>query len=206
MDDVAAAVAMLRERVEIDPRRIVILGHSLGATLAPRIAETDSNIAAAIIMAGATRPLPTIMVEQIEYIAALDGPPDDARSKQIEALKAEAARALAAKPGDVGPPILGVPPSYWGDLNAYDPAATARKLSIPLLILQGDRDYQVTLQNLQRFKDALADRPNVTIREFADLNHMFMTGAGKSRPEEYDRPGHMDGSVVDTIATFVSGL
>jgi uncharacterized protein len=206
IDDVLAAIALLRQRPEIDPRRIIIAGHSLGGTLAPRIVQAEPAIAAAVILAGATRPLPTLMAEQVGYIASLHGPVDDAARQKIDELKHDAALALAAKPGDVGPPIIGVPPAYWGDLNAYDPAATAAKLAIPLLILHGGRDYQVTAADLARFKTALAGHPNATIRELPRLNHLFMAGDGPSRPEEYARPDHVDSEIIDAIATFVAGL
>ena len=206
MDDAIAAVALLAARPEIDPTRIVIVGHSLGGTLAPRIAAGRGDIAGVVIMAGATRPLPLITVEQVEYIASLNGPADEAAQRRIEAIKREAARAMAAKANDAGPKILGVPPAYWADLNAYDPAAAAAQLSLPLLILQGGRDYQVTAEDLQRFKTALAGRPNVTIREFPRLNHLFMSGDGKSRPEEYRKAGHVDAEVIEVLAGFVARL
>ena len=206
MDDVVAAVALLRTRPEIDPGSIVILGHSLGGMLAPRIAEGGHGIAAAILLAAAARPLPSITVEQVEYLASLNGPLDESAKQQIAQIKSDAARALAAKSGDAGPPIMGVPPAYWADLNAYDPAATAARLSIPLLILQGGRDYQVTAEDLQRFRVALAGHPNVAIRDFPRLNHLFIAGEGKGRPEEYSIPGHVDVSVIDAIATFVLGV
>jgi hypothetical protein len=146
------------------------------------------------------------MVEQVEYIASLNGPADEATQKRIEAIKREAARAMAAKTSDAGPKILGVPAAYWADLNAYDPAAAAAQLSLPLLILQGGRDYQVTADDLQRFKTALAGRPNVSIREFPRLNHLFMSGDGKSRPEEYRTAGHVDAEVIGVLTRFVAGL
>jgi dienelactone hydrolase len=206
MDDALAAVALLAQRSEIDAARIIVVGHSLGGMLAPRIAEGGKGIAGVVILAGATRSLALIMAEQIEYLATLDGPGDEAARKRIDAVKGEAARAMLVKPGDVGPDILGIPPSYWADLNAYDPAGVAAKLSLPLLILQGGRDYQVTAADLQGFKTALAGHPNVTIREFPRLNHLFMSGDGKGRPEEYQRPGHVDAPVIETLAGFVTSL
>jgi uncharacterized protein len=206
IDDAVAAVALLRARPEIDPASIVILGHSLGGMLAPRIAEGGHGIAAAVLLAAAARPLPIMMVEQIEYLASLGGPLDEAAKKQIEQIKSDAARALAARLGDAGPPILGVPPAYWADLNAYDPAATAAKLSLPLLILQGGRDYQVTAADLQRFRSALAGHPNVAIRDFPRLNHLFIAGEGKSKPDEYQIPGHVDAAVIEAVATFIDGV
>jgi hypothetical protein len=75
-----------------------------------------------------------------------------------------------------------------------------------MLILQAGRDYQVTADDLARFKSALAGRSNVTIREFPTLNHLFIAGEGKGRPEEYQRLGHVDPAVIEALAAFVSGL
>ena len=206
IDDALAPVALLAGRPEIDAGRIVVLGHSLGATLVPRIAEGSKDIAAAVIMAGATRPLPMVIVAQTEYLGTLEGSPDEAVRKSVAGIKAEAAAAMAAKSSDVGSSFFGAPASYWADLNAYDPAATAARLSLPMLILQGGRDYQVTEADLQGWKAALSEHPNVTIREFPSLNHLFMLGEGKSRPEEYDKPGHVDLAVIKALAGFVAGL
>ena len=206
MDDVVAAVALLAARKEIDADRIVIVGHSLGGTVAPRIAAGGHGIAGVVIMAGASRPLPVLLVEQVEYLATLNGPPDEAALRRIAEIKSDAARAMAAQPGDTGAKILGASPTYWADLNAYDPASAAAQLSVPLLILQGGRDYQVRTADLQRFKAALAEHPNATIREFPKLNHLFMAGEGKSRPEDYRIAGHVDGDVIETLAQFVAGV
>ena len=77
---------------------------------------------------------------------------------------------------------------------------------MPLLILQGGRDYQVTAEDLQRFRSALAGHTNVTIRDFPRLNHLFIEGEGKSRPDEYQISGHVDAAVIDAIATFIGGV
>jgi hypothetical protein len=60
--------------------------------------------------------------------------------------------------------------------------------------------------DLARFKTALAGHANVTIREFPTLNHFFLTGEGKPRPEEYQRAGHVDQPVIEAIAAFVAAL
>jgi dienelactone hydrolase len=206
-DDAEAAIALLRARAEIDPGRIVVLGHSLGGTLAPRIAKEDPAVAGIILLAAAARPIPELLVEQTEYLASLlDGPPDEALKARIAALKVEADRALAAKPGDTGAPIFNIPPAYWADLNAYDPAATAATLTLPMLILQGRRDYQVSSKDFERFRSALVGRANVKLKMLPRLNHIFIAGDGRSTPADYAEPGHVDAAVIDMIATFVSGL
>ncbi|HLH86872.1 MAG TPA: alpha/beta fold hydrolase [Xanthobacteraceae bacterium] len=206
IDDARAAVALLRARPEIDPRRIVVIGHSLGATLAPRVAKDDADVAGIVLLAAAARPLADIIVEQSEYLASLDGAPNAQTQAKIDALKATAARADAVKPGDNGAPIMNLPRSYWADLNAYDPAATAATLTIPMLVLQGGRDYQVTARDFDRFRAALAGHANATLILLPRLDHLLIAGDGKSTPAEYTRPGHVDRQVIDDIVAFIAHL
>ena len=53
---------------------------------------------------------------------------------------------------------------------------------MPMLILQGERDYQVTMADLHGWRDALSDRTDVTIKSYPALNHLFIAGEGKSTP------------------------
>jgi pimeloyl-ACP methyl ester carboxylesterase len=57
IDDAGAAVALLRNRTGIRANRIYVLGHSLGAMLAPRIAAADPAVAGLVLMAGPVRSL-----------------------------------------------------------------------------------------------------------------------------------------------------
>ena len=203
LDDVSSAIEFLKTRPEIDARRITVIGHSLGGMLAPRIAATNPFVSRIVILAGATRPLPDIAVAQVEYLAGLNGPIDDAAAERIRGLKAEAARVRAARPGDEGPPFFGAPLSYWADLNAYDPAQAAASLTIPMLILQGDRDYQVTTEDFDRFQSALQAHGNVACHLLPRLNHQFISGVGRSTPSEYEMAGHVDVEAIGLIAAFV---
>ena len=73
-------------------------------------------------------------------------------------------------------------------------------------ILQGERDYQVTMKDFENWKTALGDRPEVRLRSFPGLNHLFIAGEGKSLPAEYQKPGHAAVQVVDEIARWIISL
>jgi uncharacterized protein len=88
-------------------------------------------------------------------------------------------------------------------LSDYDQAATAARLKQPLLILQGERDYQVTLEDFAGWKKALAASKNTVFKSYPKLNHLFMQGEGKAKPEEYNMAGHVDREVVDDIARWI---
>ena len=98
---------------------------------------------------------------------------------------------------------LGVPASYWVWMREYDVAATAGKLSRPVLVLQGERDYQVTMADLAGWKKALAGHKDAKFVAYPRLNHLFADGKGKAKPEEYMKAGHVAREVVDEIGAWV---
>jgi hypothetical protein len=74
---------------------------------------------------------------------------------------------------------------------------------MPLLVLQGERDYQVTMADFDGWKKALGGRAQVRLKSYPKLNHLFMEGEGKAKPEDYTKAGHVAEEVVDDIAEWV---
>jgi uncharacterized protein len=74
-----------------------------------------------------------------------------------------------------------------------------------MLILQGARDYQVTVDDdLDMWRAGLQDRANVTIRVYEKDNHLFFVGSGPSTPAEYEPAQHVDPEVVGDIASWMT--
>ena len=205
VDDVLAAVELLRRTEGIDAKRVFVLGHSLGGMLIPRIGRLDPNIAGLISLAGATRPLEDVIPAQLAYIFAADGNISPEEQKHIDQAKELVAKIKALKREDLASPALlyGAPASYWLDLRGYDPPEAAKQLKQPLLILQGERDYQVTMEDYKRWTAALATKSNVTLKSYPTLNHLFMPGTGPSMPSEYEQPGHVEVRVIEDIAAWI---
>ena len=198
LDDVATALQTLALRDDVGP--LVVVGHSLGALLAPRIVEENRQAAAAVMIAAPARPLVDVTLAQLEYLNRLKP------SGQLDDVRAQAARVRAAQPGDTGEPFLGAPLSWWANLNRYDPVAAARRIETPLLILHGGRDYQVTDADYEGWRAGLEDRANVRLRRFPQLNHLMIAGQGQSEPAEYQLAGHVDVAVIESVAEFALGL
>ena len=192
VDDAVRAAEVLRSQPDIDPKRIFVLGHSQGGYMVPRIVKADPKLAGAIVLAGNARPLPALVAEQTEYLAELQGSLSADQRARVEAVKKDPWSALP-----------GIPESYKRDLDAYDPVALVRTSSVPLLILQGERDYQITMTDFGLWKKGLAGRANTDFRSFPNLNHLFVAGEGKSTPAEYERTAHVDAEVVDAIVAWI---
>jgi dienelactone hydrolase len=207
IDDAVAAVALLRARPEIDPKRIYVLGHSLGGMLAPRIARA-AKADGMIIMAGATRPLPEVMIEQTQYLIAVDGTIDGGEAARLDELKLAVADLRASQRDATRAPSaaalsLGAPVGYYTDLEAHDAPTDAAALDIPILVLQGGRDYQVTLADFANWKKALAGRPRACLKLHDELDHLMRSGEGPSSPDDYAVPRRVAPVIIEDIAGFV---
>ena len=205
IDDALIAAAELRATDGLDPKRIFIVGHSLGGTVAPRIGHADPKLAGLIILAGATRPLEDLMVEQTRYLISLNGQPSAESRAKLDELLAEVAKVKKLTPADSFSTalLLHAPPAYWLDLREHDTLTIAKELKPPLLILQGGRDYQVTEVDFNCWKESLVARSNVTFKLYPKLNHLFIAGEGRSTPDEYEELGHVAEGVVTDIAEWI---
>ena len=101
-------------------------------------------------------------------------------------------------------PLLGVPFGYYRDLEAHDPPAAAAALGLPVLVLQGERDYQGTMEDFARWRAALAGKDGACLRSYEGLDHLFRHGTGPSDPASYQRPGPFAPRVLDDLAAWIS--
>ena len=209
-DAAHAAVALLRATRGIDARRIALLGHSQGGYLAPRIAKADPAIRGLIIFAGPTRPLEDSLLAQARYLAARS-PADDKLAALVAGAEQfkQAVESPALKPDDtIALPTGGsAPGSYFLDVRGYHPEQVAASLAIPIAVLQGERDYQVTVaDDLAAWKAALGQRKTAVFHSYPTANHAFVAGTGASTPDEYNRPGHVDARVIDDLVAWLTAL
>ncbi len=208
IDDAVAAVALVGADARVDRRRIVVLGHSLGGTLIPRIAAATADPAGFVILAGGVRRLDEALLAQVQYLAGLDGSISSDEQQQIDAARRIVTSVQNLRPEDAGGAvtIFGAPASYWLDLRAYDPIAAARAVTRPMLILQGERDYQVTMDDFSSWKAALGARRDVTFKSVPGARSPLHGRIGPSTPQEYERAGHVADEVIADLANWVAHL
>ncbi len=155
-------------------------------------------------MAGSTRPVEELVIEQTRYILSLDGDLSTDDKAKLAELEAEVDKAKSITNAASTKSVLGAPPPYWLDLRRYNAPTTATALKQRTLVLVGGRDYQVTRADFNEWKSALSTRSNVAFKLYPNLNHMFIAGEGKSKPTGYEQPGHIATEVRDDIAHCVA--
>ncbi len=210
-DDALQAVALLASDKRIEKNHIFILGHSLGAMVIPRLAKADDTASGFIIMAGPTRPLEDTLLEQTEYLLSTsekDGkrPINSAGQKELANLKEKIKLVkdpnLSLNTAATKLP-LGLPASYWLDLRDYKPAEAAKEIKKPLLVLQGGKDYQITMVDFQNWWNALNDKENTTFKVYNSLNHGFVKAGSYSTARDYDQPQNVSVEVIIDISKWI---
>jgi len=211
IEDAVFAADLLRKSARIDPEKIFIAGHSMGAMLAPRIDAEGGNFAGLILLAGSPRKLEEIMIEQqdaalknlnplIKWIANKQVKKFREKIDQIYVLSDEEAKQT----------------TFFGKYNklyylkewGLKPAADYLKdITKPILIMQGDADFHVSIENdFNMYKLILGDRPNASFKLYPNLNHLFMPsvyGDIKKGLKEYKKAQNIEEYVIDDIAGWI---
>jgi hypothetical protein len=207
VDDAVRAIALLRRHPRVDPDRVFVLGHSLGGYLLPRIGARDRQLAGLVVVSGLAQPLYQSIPRQVRYLSELDGQVSELERVSVDHAEYQLSQILAMLAGGPEPsdPMLNIPAAYWRDLASYDPMQVARSLPQPMLLIQGGRDYQVTLDDdFARWRSGLAGREDTELLTYPALNHLLMAGKGPANSAEYSHPRHVDRQLIGDLQRWIN--
>ncbi len=208
LDDVIAAIALARMVPAVDKKQIYVLGHSLGGMLTPRLVALAPDLNGIILLAAPARNFTDVIIEQSKYMYDLSKDTTQAGKKELNDVTAEFQKIKTVKPGMMKPDsvLMGLPASYWADLNQYDQVDAAKKLTgQKIFIAQGGNDFQVSTQDFNLWNAALAKKKNVTLKLYPDLNHLFSTQTEKGTTRQYQTPANVSATLINDIATWING-
>ena len=203
LQDAKNAVRFASQLKAVD--KIYILGHSLGGMLAPKMASENEVIDGIILMAGNARPLARLILEQYQYLLSLDGLSDQ-DEKQLSELRfrVDNLAKLKLNPTDSLLKLpLNLPNSCWCSLLQYNQVEEIQTVKVKILLLQGERDYQVTMEDFRLWQAALKDNESATFKSYPKLNHLFLEGEGPSLPSEYQQQGSIPAYVLKDISDWI---
>lgn len=204
IDDVLLAKEFLLSQELVDPERIYLLGHSMGAMLAPEIAR-QTDFAGIIMLAGTPRTMIDVMVSQMED--ALEITEVNFEKKQLEN-NIELISSIKHMTEDESKNLfLGSMYGYYlWDFEKYDSLGILEEIEIPVLIMQGSEDFQVKVErDYQLYVNALGDNDNIEFKLYQDLNHLFMPSFGENQYTvlEYNEENHVEQQVLNDLIDFI---
>ena len=173
-DDIRAAIAYLRSRPDIDASRIGLIGHSEGGIIAPMIAAHDSALRGIVLMAAPAWTGRRIIEYQNQYLLGVaPGLSAEQRDSLLTLSMQTVDSASASQP-------------WVRYFMGYDPLPVASKVSVPVLILQGETDRQITAAQAKELATAFRAGGNrdVSVHVFPATNHLFLADPG-GNPLEY---------------------
>ena len=200
-DDVRSWIAVIRKRTNVSC--VWVLGHSEGGLVALAAAQRTPDICGLVLVAAMGRPLADVMRAQLKANPA-NAPVLGQALAAIDSLEAGKAFDSTGLNPALAPLFSPKVQPYLIDTFRYDPAKLAAAYKGPMLVLQGNRDLQVTLEDASILKNAHLSAKLVIV---PGVNHVLKPVAGETRGANFatyaDAGLAIDPAVADAVATAV---
>jgi predicted alpha/beta-hydrolase family hydrolase len=201
IDGAVAAVRYALTLPQVETKNIFLLGHSEGGEMAPFILQRVTEIRGAIVMAAPGRPPDQFVPEQLAARLKMKDTAQSRIDMEVAALKNQfAAIRSGAMPDSIM--VLGLPASYWRSLMARDHIAALHNVKVPLLVLQGNRDAQVTRQDYDMVTAAVPP-DKLETDYFTGLNHIFIPAPEGANGSEMAIGARVADQVINRISTWI---
>ena len=209
IDDALLAAEVLKNDPHINRDRVFLLGHSMGAMLAPRIDAEGADVKGLILMAGTPYRLEEVVLRQLKQ-ANGSNPLLNWFVGQEYRVMAKKFSGLYRMSDDEAKKK-----KFAGNLSLYYFKEMGQKTAVdyllesvkPVLILQGGRDFQVLAEDdYRRFQELLSGRENIRFRLYPELNHAFVEAIYDDilkASREYRVERHIGETVIGDIASFI---
>lgn len=180
-----------------------LIGHSEGGLVALQVAQEAQGLCGVVLVASAGRPLGTVIKEQLAANPA-NGFLLETANQAIDELSAGRRVDVAG----MHPALLGLfkpeVQSFLMSILPVDPAKLAASASLPMLVMQGDTDIQVSTEDARLLAAAA---PGSTLAILPGVNHVLKQVEGSGRAANIATYGNPDlplaRGVAPKIADFV---
>jgi uncharacterized protein len=202
--DAAAALRSLRLVGGVDPNRVVVIGHSVGATIAIRLAATEQWLAGVVALCASIRCGAEVMRWQSERIAASRRGPSRLLAKRFARRQQRNRERLLDSTGQTIRIDGSVLPARWfREYMSYDPQPELASIRCPILAITGRNDVQVDPDDVARIGEIVGTSfTGETPDEITHLlrRHQEPAGLATYRAQLNDP---VDPDVLERVASWV---
>jgi pimeloyl-ACP methyl ester carboxylesterase len=210
-DDLRAAIKFMKDRKDVDRRRIALLGHSEGGAVAMLAARNEKRLAALVLVATLGTTGAELNMYQVTHALERSNRAPAEQQSTIE-LQRQIQQAVITGKGWDGIAISDslrrqAETPWFQSYLTYDPAKVMKDISQPILIVQGLLDTQVPPDNADRLETLAKERRNaapVEAVKIAGVNHLLVP-AQTGEVDEYTRLGSVTVS-PDVLTAITSWL
>jgi pimeloyl-ACP methyl ester carboxylesterase len=208
-EDLRAVVKYVRDRKDVDKKRVALIGHGEGAAVA-MIAARDKSIAALALVGAMAVPGSELNMWQVRHNLERSKLSDSQRQQTIELQKNIQTAVLTGKGWD------GIPPQYrwqaetpwFKSFLAFNPEPAMKNVRQPVLIVQAMLDTQVPPLNADKFEEMntrLKRKQALTVVRVPGVNHL-MVPARTGETDEYAslQDASVSPAVIDALSSWLT--
>ena len=231
IDDAVAAVKYASNNSKINKNKIFIVGHDIGGTVAPEIANICPEVRGIVCLGSSPRKILDVLYDQKILALAEINKFKEIKDKEKKEKKIsdadynndikyvqEVKNTLKVSFNNIkvirnlktfsDKMIFGQSEVYWKSLNDINVEKTVEKLKIPMLIMQGMADVEVTAnRDYIEWLRIIDDKANCSCKKYEELNHYFMKSGGKTIldiNDEYNVKGTVEIEPIKDMVKFMT--
>jgi uncharacterized protein len=201
LDDAWSAVRFLRSHTKIDTGRLSVLGHGIGGMMAPRLAARHREINGIALLSAPARRYEEVMLDQLKFLKEAPDSLSAGQRSEIEA-QIRAVNDLKRRLLPASRMLVNAPASYYYALQDYDQTAEAAGLAIPILVIQGGKDFQTPAGEFDVWKHALEGRANARFLFCEKCYHQLIETDSSPSLRNFAEEGHVAQSVIQELARW----
>lgn len=187
-NSIKGAIKLVQENPLTKNSKIILLGHSQGASVITDFAN-DKSVTGLILLSGSPRKLYDLYTEQLEYLFGIDGvvTPTEKTMLQTQKDKVSYFKSHNKYKIQTDSLPLGLNYEYWMYLEKFNPIENLEKSKKPTLIINGGHDYQVTETDYKLWETNLKNKNNVKFNFIENVNHIYSETPKMSVPKDFQK-------------------
>lgn len=207
--DAAAAIEMLRDRPDVDPGNVFVVGHSEGALIATELAASDPELGGVVLLSGTATVGEAVLRWQAQQVAAVLPKPVKlvlrVLRKDIASMQTKRLAQIKATTDDVTRiQLVKINAKWFREFLAHDPAPSLEKIRVPVLALTGSNDLQVDSDDVDRICTLVPSDCSGNVVD--GVTHLLRHEAGPPSLRTYKKQAKrpIDPRILDLVTSWIA--